>query len=88
MSRDVLPKPPIIEPLEDNNHGTINPPNGNAINENIQLIKSPNTFKGGNLTHKDGKSCSPSISGNFKNYNNSWKYHCDKFCKLSTFSDL
>ena len=49
-SRDVPPDPQIDEPPEDNNHGDVNPPDGNPIDENIQLIESPDNRKGGNLT--------------------------------------
>ena len=84
-SRDVPPDPPIDEPPEDNNHGDVNPPGGNAIDGNILLIESPDNREGGDLTHEDGKSCSPSISGNFENYNNSLKYQHRNF---STFFDL
>ena len=83
--QDVLPDPPIVEPPENNNHYDTNPPDGNPFDENIPLIESPDNREGGYLTHKNGKSSLPSISGNFESNNNSHKYQHRKFL---TFSDL
>ena len=55
-SRDVQPDPPIIKPPEDNNHGAVNPPDGNPLDGSIPSIESPNNHEGGDLAHKDGKS--------------------------------
>ena len=84
-SRDVPPDPPIDEPPEDNNHGDVNPPDGNPIDENIPLIESPDNREGGEHNREDGKSCSPLISRNFENNNDSRKYQHRNFW---TFSDL
>ncbi len=53
---DVLPAPPTVEPPEDGNHGAINPPDGNSLDENILSIELPDNREGGDLAHEDGKS--------------------------------
>ena len=77
--RDMLPDPPFVAPPEDNNHGAVNPFDGNPCGENISLIELPDYREGGDLNHEDGKSCFASISGNFENNNDSRKYQYSKF---------
>ena len=84
-SRDVQTNPLTVAPLEDNNHGAVNPSDGKPINKNIPSIGSPDNHEGGDLNHEDGKSCLTSISGNFENYNDSCKYQHRKFWKFYEF---
>ena len=84
-SRDVQPNPPTLAPPEDNNHDAVNPSNRKPINKNIPSIGLPDNHEGGDLNHEDGKSCLASISGNFKNYNDSRKYQQHKFWTFYDF---